>query len=168
MHEEWYKLWYIFHWMCYDSLSPFLGKKKCLVTKLLNALGSTNALKRHCCCCSVAKSRLTLCNPMALMDCSPPGFPVLHYLPEFTQTHVHWVSDAIQISHPLLTPFPPALNLFPASGSFPMSQLFAIWGQSIEACSNEQLLFLWLRIQKCLAPYKLSHLYYEIFFSLIF
>ena len=44
------------------------------------------------------------------MDCSVPGFPVLHYLSEFAQTH-HWVSDAIQLSHPLLSPSLPALNL---------------------------------------------------------
>ena len=61
-----------------------------------------------CCCCSVAKSYLTLCNPM---DCSMPGFPVLHHLLEFAQTHVHWVGDAIQPSHPLWPPSPPALNL---------------------------------------------------------
>ena len=48
--------------------------------------------------CSVAQSCLTLCNPM---DCSTPGFPVHHQLPELTQIHVHWVSDAIQPSHPL-------------------------------------------------------------------
>ena len=58
-----------------------------------------------------------------------PGFPVLHHLPEFTQTHVHRVSDAIQPSHPLSSPSPPAFNLSPASGSFPMSQLFASGGQ---------------------------------------
>ena len=45
------------------------------------------------------------------MDCNTPGFPVLHYLPELAQIHVHWVSDAIQSSHPLLTASPPALNL---------------------------------------------------------
>ena len=45
------------------------------------------------CCCSVAQSGLTLCGPG---DCSTPGFPVLHYLPEFAQTHVHWVGDAIK------------------------------------------------------------------------
>ena len=45
------------------------------------------------------------------MNCSMPGLPVYHQLPEFTQTHVHWVSDAIQPSHPLLTPSPPVLNL---------------------------------------------------------
>ena len=60
------------------------------------------------CFCSVAKSCLTLCYPM---DCNIPGFPVLHYLPEFVQTHVHWVSDAIEPSHPLLPPSPPALSL---------------------------------------------------------
>ena len=59
-------------------------------------------------CCSVAQSRLTLCDPM---DCSIPGLPVLHYLPELVQTHVHWVGDAIQPSYPLSSPSPPALNL---------------------------------------------------------
>ena len=51
-----------------------------------------------CCCCSVAKSCLTLCDPI---DCSTPGAPVLHYLLEFAQTHVHWAGDTIQPSHPL-------------------------------------------------------------------
>ena len=45
------------------------------------------------------------------MDCSTPGVPVHHHLPEFTQMHVHWVGNAIQPSHPLLSPSPPALNL---------------------------------------------------------
>ena len=53
-------------------------------------------------------SILQPCNPM---DCIIPGFPVYHQLPELTQTHVHWVSDAIQPSHPLLSPSPPAFNL---------------------------------------------------------
>ena len=65
--------------------------------------------------CLVAKSCLTLCNSM---DFSTPGFPVLHYLPEFAQTHVHWVRDAIQPSHPLLPPSPPALNLSQHQGLF--------------------------------------------------
>ena len=56
---------------------------------------------------SVAQSCLTLCDPM---NHSTPGLPVHHQLPEFTQTHVHWVSDAIQTSHPLSSPSPPALN----------------------------------------------------------
>ena len=45
------------------------------------------------------------------MDCSTPGFPVHHQLPEFTQTHVHWVGDAIQPSHTLSSPSPPTLHL---------------------------------------------------------
>ena len=58
--------------------------------------------------CSVTKSCLTLHDPM---DCSMPGFPVLHYLPELAQTHVHWAVDAIQSSHPLLPHSLSALNL---------------------------------------------------------
>ena len=54
-----------------------------------------------------------------------PDFPVLHDLPELTQTHVHWVGDAIQPSHPLSSPSPPAFNLAQHQ-SFPMSRLFAI------------------------------------------
>ena len=57
---------------------------------------------------SVAQSCPTLCDPM---NCSTPGLPVHHQLPEFTQTHVHWVSDAIQPSHPLSSPSHPAFNL---------------------------------------------------------
>ena len=53
-------------------------------------------------------SRVQLCNPM---DCSTPGFPVHHQLLKLAQTHVHWVSDTIQPSHPLSSPSPPALNL---------------------------------------------------------
>ena len=53
---------------------------------------------KGCCYCAVAKSCLSLCNPM---DCSMPDFPVLHCLSEFAQTHVHCVNDAIQLSHPV-------------------------------------------------------------------
>ena len=56
---------------------------------------------------SVAQLCLTLCDPM---NCSTPGLPVHHQLPEFTQTHVHRVRDAIQPSHPLLSPSPTAPN----------------------------------------------------------
>ena len=61
-------------------------------------------------CCSAAKSCLTLCNPM---DCSMPGLPVHHHLPELAQTHVHWVGDIIQPSHPLSSPSPPP-SIFPS------------------------------------------------------
>ena len=57
----------------------------------------------------------TLCDSM---DCSTPGFPVLHYLPELTQTHVHRVGDAIQPSHPLSSPSPPASSLSQHQGLF--------------------------------------------------
>ena len=64
---------------------------------------------------SVAKLCLTLCDPM---DCSMPVLPVHHQLPEFTQTHVHSVSDAIQPSHPVSYPYPPAFNLSQHQGLF--------------------------------------------------
>ena len=64
---------------------------------------------------SVAQSCPTLCNPM---NRSTPGLPVHHQLPDSTQTHVPCVSDAIQPSHTLLSPSPPAFSLNPASGSF--------------------------------------------------
>ena len=59
-----------------------------------------------CGCCSGSQSCPTLCDPM---DCSTPGFPVLHCLPEFAQTHVHWVRDTTEPSHPL-SPSSSALN----------------------------------------------------------
>ena len=64
---------------------------------------------------SVTHSCLTLCNPMSH---SMPRLPVYHQLPEFTQTHVHWVGDAIQPSHPLSSPSPLAFNLSPHQGLF--------------------------------------------------
>ena len=64
---------------------------------------------------SVAQLCPTLCDPM---NCSTPGLPVQHQLPEPTQTHVHWVVDAIQPSHPLLSPSPPAINLSQHQGLF--------------------------------------------------
>ena len=84
-----------------------------------------------CMCASVQFSSVpqlcpTLCD---LMNRSMPGLPVHHQLQEFTQTHVHRVSDAIQPSHPLSSPSPPAPN--PSQHqSFPMSQLFPWRGQS--------------------------------------
>ena len=69
----------------------------------------------RCCYCSVAKPCLSHCKPM---DCSMPGIHDLHYLLEFAQTHVHCVHDAIQPSHPLLTPSSPAFNLSQHQGLF--------------------------------------------------
>ena len=67
--------------------------------------------KKHYCCCSVAKSHPTLCGPM---DCSMPGFPVLHYLPEFAQTHVHFIQLMMPSNHLILC-FPLLLpSVFPS------------------------------------------------------
>ena len=68
-----------------------------------------------CCCYSIAHSSPTLCDPM---DCNMPGFPVHHQLLEPTQTHVHHISDVIQLSHPLWSPSPPAFNLSQNQGLF--------------------------------------------------
>ena len=77
-------------------------------------------LCHHHSCCLVAKLCPALCDPM---DCSMPGLPVLHYLLGFAQTHVHWVGDAIQSSHPQSPSSPFALNLSHIR-VFPISQLF--------------------------------------------
>ena len=78
------------------------------------------------------------CDPM---NCSMPGLPAHHQLPEFTQTHVHPVGDAIQPSHPLSSPSPPASN--PSQHqSFPMSQLFTGGGQSIGVSASASVLLM--------------------------
>ena len=71
-----------------------------------------NTIYKNQLCC---KSCPTLCNPM---NCSTPGFPVLHHLPEFAQIHIHWVCDAIQPFHPLSPSSPSALNLSQHQGRF--------------------------------------------------
>jgi len=90
---------------------PVLGVT-CLIPSSQGAQIRSNQIS------SVTQSCPTLCDPM---NRSMPGLPVHHQLPEFTQTHVHRVSDAIQPSHPLSSPSPQSL---PASESFPKSQLF--------------------------------------------
>ena len=100
--------------------SKLISGKKCLVFYVTGGFvvgcctacagfgNPRNQLLKKSYCCSVTQSCPTLCDPM---DCSTPGFPVLHYLPEFAQTHAHEVDDAIQPSHPLSPPSPPALIL---------------------------------------------------------
>ena len=80
-------------WYCPDTRK---------VTTVTESLSPSVLLLFRCSLC------LTLCDPM---DCSTPGFPVLHYPPEFAHIHVLWVDDAIQPSHPLSSPSPPSLNL---------------------------------------------------------
>ena len=86
--------------------------------------------------CSVSWSCVTPCNPM---DCSMPGFPVHLQLPELAQTHVHWVSDAIQPCHPLLTPSPPTFILSQHQDLF-KCEFFTSGGQSIGASASASVL----------------------------
>ena len=85
------------------------------------------------CCCSVAESCLTVCNPM---DCSTPGLPVPHHRLKFAQAHFHWINDTIQPSHSLLPTSPSAFNLFQHQGLFQPS------GQSIGASASASVLLM--------------------------
>jgi len=99
-----------------------------------DAVGLDVVMCWNCCCCSsVAKLCPALCGPR---ECSTAGFSVLHYLLEFAQTHVHWVSDAIQPSHPLSS----CPQSFPTLGFFPVSQFFASGGQTTEASASASVL----------------------------
>ena len=82
-------------------------------------------------CCSVAQSCPTLCSPM---ECSTPSFHVLHHIPEFA--HVNWVGDYQPTISSSAISFSSCLQSFPASGSFPVNQLFAWGGQSIGASAS--------------------------------
>ena len=84
------------------------------VTEMWSSSFFTQYQKPWICCCSVTKSYPALCNPLG---CSMPAFPVYHQLLQFAQTHVHWVGDMIQPSHPLSSPFP-AFNLAQYQGLF--------------------------------------------------
>ena len=115
-----------------------MGSQELDMTEQLNHhyhLNKTNAslvIYYICCCCSIFQSCLTPCDPM---DCSTPGLPVLHYLPELAQTDVHWVSDAIQPSLSLLPPSLPALKLSQHQGLF-QGVSYASGGQSIGASAS--------------------------------
>ena len=85
----------------------------------------------------VAQSCPTLCDPM---NHTTPGLPIHHELLEFNQNHVHRVSDAIQPSHTLSSPSPPAFNLSLHQGFFPMSQLFISGDQSIGVSTSASVL----------------------------
>ena len=103
--------------MCWRAREMYLRKENQSVTS--NSLNSVQFS-------SAAQSCPTLCDPM---NCSTPGLPIHHQLPEFTQTHVHSVGDAIQPPHPLSSPFPLALNPSQHQSLF-QSQHFAWGGQS--------------------------------------
>ena len=88
------------------------------------------------CCCSVTESCPSLFGPM---DYGTPGFPLLHCLLEFAQVHVLWVSDAC-LTIPSTAAHFSCLQSFPASGSFPVSWLFASGGQSIGTSASASVL----------------------------
>ena len=92
------------------NINTFIG-----FSSASSSLYSYSPLSKLCCCHSVAQLYLTFCDPM---DWSTPCFPVFHHLPELAQTHVHWVSDAIQPSRPLWAPSPPVFYLSPHQGLF--------------------------------------------------
>ena len=108
----------------FPSLASNLQKSDRILEKSTSVKGGTEASLEWarenpedeiCCCCSVPKYIWLFFDPM---DCSIPGSSVLHCLLEFAQTLVHWVSDAIQLSHPLSSPSPPAFNLSQYQGLF--------------------------------------------------
>ena len=108
----------------YSSLSPTSVTHTLAVWIWRRGIWSCDSAFKPCCCCSVTQLCPTLCDPM---NFSTPGFPVLHSLLEFAQIHVHWISDAIQSSYPLLPPFSSCPQSFSTSRSFPMSWLLIRW-----------------------------------------
>ena len=98
------------HWWC-----PFLCSLRFTLSGGKSILNKGRRFEVSIQFSSVAQSCPTLCSPM---NHSTPGLPVHHQLPESTQTHVHWVDDAMQPSHPLLSPSPPAFNLSQHQGLF--------------------------------------------------
>ena len=107
-------------WQCVDLLSNiyyvYIHSRKLVITHL----SSPFLLRKQKFCCSVTKLCLTL---WSSIDCSMPGFPVLDYLPEFSQIPIYWIDDAIYPSHPL-SPLFLLPSILPRSGSFPVSWLF--------------------------------------------
>ena len=103
-------------WLLLEAIPHRLGYATCSFSVFsLWHISVTALATLKQCCCSVNKSCPTPCDPM---NCSTPGFSLLHYLPEIAQTYVHWVSDAIHPSRSLSPPFPLVLNLFQHQGLF--------------------------------------------------
>ena len=113
--------------------------------------------ERMVCLCSVAQSCLTLCDPM---DCSMPGFPVLHHVLELAQIHVHQVSDAsnhLILCRPLLL----LPSVLPPPWPLPVSHLFASGGQSIGASASASIFPVNIQkmvnsVKTCLSPCKMT------------
>ena len=125
---------YISWYLLFEERHPYHTAASSFYSRCIRTNTSTFAFSRFS---SVAQSCLTLCDSM---DCIMPGFPVIHQLPELTRTHVHWVSDAIQPSHPLSSPSPPTFSLSQHQGLFPLSQFFPSGGQSIGVSASASVL----------------------------
>ena len=112
-------LWFFFRFLSLPLLSPisicYAQLCVCVCVFVLGICPAFDIVFPNRSFNSVTQLCLTICDPM---NCSTPGLPVHHQLPEFTQTHVHWVSDATQPSHPLSFPSPPALNISQHQGLF--------------------------------------------------
>ena len=116
---SWVSSWHYFC-LCLIRLSTFWHisiRYQCIVQSFNIRMIQFNSVSQLC---------PVFCHPM---DCSMPGFPVHHQLPELAQTHVHRVSNAIQPSHPLLSPSPPSLNLSQHQGLFNVSVLNIRWSK---------------------------------------
>jgi len=101
-----------------------------------NATQHVEPCLSHRCCFWV----IVMSNSLRPHELQHARLPVLHYLPEFAQTHFHWISDAIQPSHLLSSFSLPAFNLYQHHGLFPMSRLFAPGGQTIRASASTSVL----------------------------
>ena len=114
----------------------YLGSPACMCMHACSGTQSHPNLNHGgngCGCCSVTPSCPTLCDPM---DFSRTGLPVLHHIMEFAQTHIHRIGNAMQPSHPLASPSPPAFNLSRNQGLFQVSQFFTSGGQGIGASAS--------------------------------
>ena len=112
-----YGMKYVSRKLCAFLLYNFTSIEFILLLIMTKIIGHLTQINSFICnqIRSVAQSCPTLCHPM---NCSTPGFPVLYCLLEFAQTQVHWVDDAIQSSHSLLPPSPPAFSLSQHQGLF--------------------------------------------------
>ena len=128
------KIWEIV-WVCANSLDTEAPLTEDHLG-LIKLTGSHSIRFKIFMFSSVTQSCPTLCDPM---NHSTPGLPVHHQLPKYTHTHVHWVNDAIQPSHPLSSPSPLAFNLSQHQG-LQMSQLSASGGQSTGVSASTSVL----------------------------
>ena len=103
--------------LAYEPAIPFLGipRESHSLKRHMHQSVHCSTIYYNTMCCFVTKSCWNLCDSM---DCSLPGFPVPHHLPEFDQVQVHWISDATQPSHPLSPSSPPAFNFSQHQGLF--------------------------------------------------